>query len=222
MSADYIPPEDLAYDEWLENFTLGCVSGPAQSLVPLADRNALSAAQAQYHTAFNDLQDKKNAYEAAVETKNALRQSSEALARRIAGDLQRNPGMTDALRRELDLTVPKDGRTPTPPISTHPIMQKIDTSTRLILRLFYADSATPERSQKPAGAQFCEIREKIGAPAPASPESMVTLALEGRAPYRADFTSEQAGQPVWFALRWVDRLGRPGPWSPLFSSAVPV
>jgi hypothetical protein len=107
-------------------------------------------------------------------------------------------------------------------VETHPVLPCIDTSSRLTLRLFYADSATPDRAEKPPGAQYCEIREQIGGVAPVDPESMTTLAMEGRAPYRANFEPADAGKPVWFALRWIDHFGCSGPWSPIFASAVPV
>lgn len=100
-------------------------------------------------------------------------------------------------------------------------MQRIDTSTRGILRLFYADQTTPNSRAKPPGVQGCEIREQIGGTPPTNPNTMAYLATETRMPYRADFEPEDIGKTVYFALRWVNTRGEPGPWSQVYPAIVP-
>jgi len=100
-------------------------------------------------------------------------------------------------------------------------MLRIDTSTRAILRLFFADSMTPDSRAKPEGVQSCEIREQIAGTEPVDPDSMPFLANETRTPYRADYEGTDVGKTVYFALRWVNTRGKPGPWSQIYSAIVP-
>ena len=50
---------------------------------------------------------------------------------------------------------------------------------------------------------------------------MAFLAMETRAPYRADFEAPDAGKTVYFAFRWVNTTGKPGPWSQIYSAVCP-
>ena len=113
------------------------------------------------------------------------------------------------------------GRTPVAVPTTTPTLQKADVSTRAIVRLFIADSTTPDRRAKPAGVQGAEIREQIGGTAPVNPETMAFLAVETRPPYRADFEATDIGKTVYFALRWQNTRGETGPWSQIFSAVIP-
>ena len=69
--------------------------------------------------------------------------------------------------------------------------------------------------------QSCEIREQIGGTAPTNPETMAFLAIETHAPYRADFDALDAGKNVWFAFRWWNTKGQPGPWSQIYIAMSP-
>ena len=85
----------------------------------------------------------------------------------------------------------------------------------------FADSLTPEHSAKPAGAKFCEIHEQLAGPAPANPDTMPQLAMESRSPHRNDFDPGDEGKTAFYALRWLNTTGDPGPWSPVYSAVVP-
>lgn len=135
--------------------------------------------------------------------------------------VQANPNVTDAQKELLGITVRKTTRTPAPIPSTTPSMQRIDTSTRGILRLFIVDASTPESRAKPPGVQGCEIREQIGGTEPVDPNTMPLLVIETRPRYRADFAPTEVGKTVYFALRWINTRGEHGPWSEVYSAVVP-
>jgi hypothetical protein len=39
--------------------------------------------------------------------------------------------------------------------------------------------------------------------------------------YRADFEQTDIGKTVYFAMRWLNTRGKPGPWSQIYSATVP-
>jgi hypothetical protein len=101
-------------------------------------------------------------------------------------------------------------------------MLTIDTSTRAVLGLLFADSSTPDSRAKPFGVASCEIRQQVGGTAPTDPDTMPFLASETRTPYRANYEGAEVGQTVYFALRWVNTRGKMGPWSQVYSAIVPT
>lgn len=101
------------------------------------------------------------------------------------------------------------------------MLQEVDQSSRAILRLYIADSDTPESRSKPANARCVEIREQIGGTAPATPDEMDFLAQESRMPYRADYDAADVGKKVWLAFRWMGKNNQPGPWSAIYEQVIP-
>ena len=101
------------------------------------------------------------------------------------------------------------------------MLQKADVGTRGIVRLFIADSTTPESLAKPSNARAVEIWEQVGGTAPTDPETMHYLGAESRQPYRADFEVTDIGKPVWFAFRWMGKNNEPGPWSAFYQQIIP-
>lgn len=61
-----------------------------------------------------------------------------------------------------------------------------------------------------------EIRESIvalGGAAPVDANAMPFLANETKMPHRNDFTAADLGHMFYYATRWVNTKGDPGPWS---------
>ena len=70
------------------------------------------------------------------------------------------------------------------------------------------------------GAGGCKIWEKIGSPAPADMSQLTYLGTSTRAPFLAQFTGAQAGQTVYYWLRWVNTRNEKGPWSEPVSATI--
>lgn len=103
----YIPPNDGAFLAWLNNF-LERLDAYAESFglddsawQPLAEaRDALQARLTEFQSA-------AQAYRAASQARRTARRAAEQLARALAQHLQHHPAMTNALRAELGLTIPR-------------------------------------------------------------------------------------------------------------------
>ena len=90
-----------------------------------------------------------------------------------------------------------------------------------VLHPVFSDSATPATHSKPANVAFCEINYKIDAPAPATPAECPERANITRSHEAIVFTPAQRGKTVYGFARWVNRNGKVGPWSGLFTAIIP-
>ncbi len=221
MSQDFIPPNDDLFADFAVAFVAWVNStGPTRGLSPaqIAALNATSTAWVYSFIGFNNA---KAAFRSATQDKDTKRTDFEKLIREAAGVIQKNPLMTDADRAAAHVTIPKGTHTPSTTPDTTPTLAKVDTSTRTILRLFVANSPTPDTLAKPANARCVEIREQIGGTEPVDPETMAFLAMESRMPYRADYQVTDIGKTVFLAFRWIGKNNQPGPWSGIFHATIP-
>jgi hypothetical protein len=220
--ADYIPPNDEDFNTYIVNKFLPYLTANATPLgVTAAKVTALTAAKVAWGYAWTAHLNAQNAAQGATITKDSTREDAEELIREIANAVQANPDVTDTQKELLGITVRKTARNPAAVPTTVPIIQKIDTSSRGILRLHFVDFATPDSKAKPAGVRGCEIRAQIGGTAPVNPDNMAFLATESRTPYRADFEPEDIGKTAYFACRWVNTRNQTGPWSQIYSAVIP-
>lgn len=221
MPDDFIPAPDDTFDTWQAKFATWCQLNGATHGLSSDQLTALAALQVAWGYSWTGFQNMETAFHSATQDKTLKRDPYEALCRACAVVINGNATTTNTDRSDAGLTVRADGRTPAPVPDTAPTMQKIDTSSRLILRLFFADSATPDKRAKPAGVHGCDIRQQIGGTAPTDPAAMHQVAMETRSPYRADYDVADIGKTVYFALRWLNTRGEPGPWSEFFTAVVP-
>lgn len=220
--ADYVPAPDDEFDTFVRDKFAPYVATNhvALGLTP-AENTALQTPTTSWGYAWVAFTNADAAFQAATLDKDNKRKIIEAAVRNLAQKLQANPALTDVQKAGLGITVRKTTRTAVGVPTSVPVLTRADTSTRCILRLFYADAATPDSKAKPDGVQSCEIREQIGGAAPTDPNAMAFLAIETRAPYRADFEAGDAGKTVYFAFRWLNTKGQPGPWSQVFNAVIP-
>jgi hypothetical protein len=218
---DYIPSPDDGFDQWAQALVTYLTTDATAPSLTAAQKTTLTNAVTPWTAAYAAHLKAQQAAVTAAQAKDAARSTFEGILRQFIGDIQRAPATTDTQRTAMQVTVPKQGRTPVGEIESHPVMQRIDTSTRLRHRLFFIDSDTPDSTAKPAGAKFCEIREQLGGTAPTNPDTMPQLAMESRSPHRNDFQPGDEGRFAYYAMRWLNTTGDPGPWSPLYSAVVP-
>jgi len=67
---------------------------------------------------------------------------------------------------------------------------------------------------------YCEIWAKVGAPAPTDASQLTYLGNASKSPQMEEYTGAQAGQMVWYWLRWVNTRGDKGPWSEPASATI--
>jgi hypothetical protein len=217
---DYVPSGDDDFDLWARNFVAYITTDPTAPVTTAAQKAALTAAMAVWTPAFSTHNTAQAAAEVASRAKAMARVSTEKVLRGTVGEVQADTATTDVQRTAMKVTVPK-ARGPIGPVETYPMAQSVDTGTRLRHRIYFVDNETPEKLAKPAGAQYCEIRMQLAGTGPTDPDTMAPLALESRTPHRNDFDEGDEGKMVYYAMRWVNPTGEPGPWGPIFNVTVP-
>ena len=129
--------------------------------------------------------------------------------------IQKRPETTDAQREGLGITVPDRQPTPLDPgriLAEPPPIVLVDTSQRLQATIHFGPNPSDERNNpKPEIVHAVELWHCLG-PAPADVSGYVFLALDTHSPYVHIFGGLVA-VTITYRLRWVDRLGRPGPFS---------
>ena len=220
--SDFIPSND---DDFNAFFTiLGTYAGGNYGVLGLtADQGAaLHAALVDWQTAFTAWEHEQSVYKSAFEAKDAARAAGIVLIRQTNAIAQALPGIADATLASAGLPIHKTTRTPAPDIETHPVLYRVDNE-HLLQRLWFSDSATPGSKAKPPGAAACEIRQLLVAPggaAPTDPDAMPFLAIDTKSPHRTDFTAPDVGKMAYYAQRWTNTRGVPGPWSVVSSYPV--
>ena len=212
---DFIPTADNAFDRM---FTLlagyiGTGGGAALGL-PDALVSAFAANADTFATALRAAEAAATAAQAATAEKDAARALCVSLARQANAFAQANPAVTAVQRESAGLPVRKPRRTAVRVPDTHPVLVRVDQSY-LVHLLWFADQHRPGSYAKPAGVTFCEVRVAVVAPGGAVPADPAALPLAGHAssaPFHQSFHAADVGGTAYYALRWINSTGQPGPW----------
>lgn len=220
--ADFIPSGDDQFDGFLSALNTYAQSHEAAIGLTTAQNAALAAAYEDWQTNWTAWQQEQNTYNSLLAAKNEARAAATTVVRQINAAVQANPAVEDAAREAAGLPVHKTTRSRTPDLETHPVLYRVDNE-HLLQRLWFSDQDTPGSKAKPRGAAMCEIRQQVvaqGGAAPTDPDAMGLLALDTKAPHRTDFEAGDVGKTAYYAQRWVNTTGQPGPWGPITSYLV--
>jgi hypothetical protein len=210
MSKDYIPKMDAQFDEWFRNFSTN-ISAIATPLgVTPALITAVTTAYADWQLAYTAHQTAHNTAQAAAETKDESRASAKEAVRPVVGMLQKNPGLTDAQRETLAITVPDREPTPTSPeyvVNLAPPILLLDWSKRgQVVIHFGVNPSNEKRNAKPAEIAGAKIWYRIES----GPWTFV--ADDTNSPYTHNLAITEPTN-VEYRAQWFDKKGRTGPFS---------
>jgi hypothetical protein len=219
MANDNIPPGELDFHNWVGPFA-DYVSKNATAMGLSADDVApLTATVAIWSTAFPAHTNAHTAATSAAKTKDQARAAVESVARPLIQQLQASPKVTDTQRKAMKINVRSNSRTRVSVPTTTPV-PSVDTSQRLRHVIYYQDSGSGTK-KKPAGVAYCEIWAKVGGPAPTDAIQLTYLGNATKSPQMEDYSAAQAGQTVYYWLRWVNTRGEFGPWGVQVSATIP-
>ncbi|MCS7311200.1 MAG: hypothetical protein NZ741_13370, partial [Armatimonadetes bacterium] len=107
MARDYIPLNQKAIVAWMNNFLTVLNANLGTFGLVAADLTPLTNARNDFQTKLSAFQSAETAYRSASEAKKTSRTNAEALFRQMAQRINRHPNMTNALRQQLGLNVPR-------------------------------------------------------------------------------------------------------------------
>lgn len=153
----------------------------------------------------------------AISAKNDAKKALKAEARKLARTVQAAPGITNAQRGELGLTVPDSHLTPVTRPSDPPILAVLPSIGRTV-RIRLHDKSSPDRLGRPLGAAGAVIMSYTGQTEEDSvPANMANWTFRGIATRRyfdVNFDADvPAGALVWIAAMWFNARGQLSPLS---------
>lgn len=107
MANRYIPINDADFLAWMNNFLTALNANLATFGLVAADLTPLTNGRNDFQTKLGTFQNAQIALRTASEAKKDSRANAERLFRQMAQRINRHPNMTDALRAQLGLTVPR-------------------------------------------------------------------------------------------------------------------
>ena len=217
---NYIPRSISEFNDWQEQAVIKIQDKAEQWKIPETRMEEIVKKNVKWNNMYSRYSDRSQRSPALIREKDEEMQSYQQLLRSFFSEfIVNNSSISDADRALLGLA-PRDRTiSPTPIPSTQPVVQ-IDFSIRLQHRIAFTDSASPTSRAKPAGMHGCQIWIKLGGAAPESVKDLQFIATATRTPHTLSFNLEDAGQTVYYWLRWVNRRGQTGPWSRPVSAMV--
>lgn len=216
---DFIPEADADYYNYSKLYNAYVKVNFAALGLTLDDTTKLDGAFVRFESDYNAKLAADAAAVAAGQTKNSSKSTLTDLIREDTKKIQANPGVTNAQKAELGVTVPKETKTAAPVPTTRP-MADVDNKQRLQHTIHFFNEGSEKSKAKPAGVRGCEIWCKIGGDPPLDYNETKYLATDTKTPYIAHFEGADGGKTVHYLLRWVNTRNEPGPWSETISVTI--
>ncbi|GHU24388.1 hypothetical protein FACS1894164_10880 [Spirochaetia bacterium] len=216
---DYIPKSDKSFLDWVNGFT-DYLSIKASSWNINADAvTKVQTLLTDYRTAYTKTLD-ANRGKVDIYTKNKTRLALESTMRAFVQEyITYSSTVTDDDRIKLGTPIHNKIRTPVPPPSTIPEFE-VDTSILQHLRIYFRDQGTKKRG-KPYGVAGAEIRWDIRETPTLNQEELTHSEFSTSSPYTLEFSGNDRGKMVYFALRWQNGKGQKGAWSEILNAVIP-
>jgi len=198
-----------------------CTMNAAAWGIPIDKLNTIKALSIDYELKYNVANNRSTQSPAAT----AAREVSwipvkEALSDLFNHYLLNNDSISTEDKEALHIHFTKGGGgSPASAPNTTPIIS-LTAEEISVLHVVYADSASPASHSKPSSVAFCEVVCKINE-LPASPAECPDRYNISRSHESIIFTPEQRGKTLYGFARWVNKNGKQGPWSGLFSAIIP-
>ena len=214
---DYIPAGNIEFEVWLNNFSQQLnVHGATVGATP-AEITEFMSAYSRLHPENNFVVINKHAYEAAVAVRDADRHETiEPRLREFVQRIQNAPGMTDAIRLALGITVRDDKPTPQGEgdlkTAGRPLLTvDIGVPKRAILS-FGPNPLNARQNALPEGMRGVRIWYWLGTGEPPEESDWQFLNDDNRSPY-THVTMNSEPLTVTYRVAYVDRHNRVGAFS---------
>lgn len=216
---NFIPRSDAEFDVWQENIMTQMKADKDKFAMSNDSDAELSSLQAEWNARNVEHLDKQSKAAAARVAKDEKREEFEAALRRQVKATQSAPGVTDADRALLRITIRDTQPTAPAAPATRPVVQ-VDTSQRLRHKLAVTDELTPTSRSKPKGSSYYEVWVKVGDPAPTDASQLRFVDTSTTSAFVVDYEGTDAGKTAHYMVRWVNSRKEKGPWSQTVSATI--
>jgi hypothetical protein len=120
----------------------------------------------------------------------------------------------------LVMGLPTREKPPAPPVpKTAPVSYVAHTGPKSVVIRFRNGGG--RRLAKPRGAHGAEMIWAVLDAPPQGWDYLTNTSFSTRVPFRLTFEDGQRGKKLYFAMRWINLRGKPGPWESIQSTYIP-
>jgi len=226
--APYIPPTSSGLDGFAANFSTLISAAPATYGLTAGDATAIATATALYHAAYllggtlaggHTPVTPGSRTPVTVADMRSQQGALVPLLRTYASQIRLDPGVTNAAKLALGLTLPNTTPSPVPAPTSYPLLSLIQ-ATPLTHQFSYKDSLSPVGKAKAPGAIQVQLVGVAQATVPPGPDALGPLPAQTKSPFQVVWPSPAKGMTASYFARWLTRSGLVGPWSPVLSAIV--
>jgi hypothetical protein len=218
---DFIPGADAQFNTF-QSVVVNSVEKNAELwLIPADVVTDVAALRAKWESAYSVVENPATKTSVAVQAKNSARNEYEKQLRMLLKSyITYNPKVSDEDKMAMGLPLHKTTRTPVPVPDTVPDVTEIDRNMIRCITLYFRDSGSDHRA-KPAGVQGAVVKWILSDTPPSGIDVFTHSALDTKSPITLEFTEQERGKVVYFALAWQNTKGEMGHFGEIQSSIVP-
>lgn len=209
MSQSYLPLTDEGVREWTANFASKIVGNPAGLGLTPEQVSAYQSIQTDYAIALVTARDPATRGGARILEKNNLKTLLVAESRKLAMAVTNHPGVNNAQRYDMGLTLKGEDPTPVPPPSVSPVLEVLSVSGWSVKLRAHRESSM---RGKPAGVQGMTVFSYVGEVPPTKIEDWK---FEGNTTQTSKVvtfpTTLPPGTQLWFTAFWFNSKAQSGP-----------
>jgi hypothetical protein len=216
---DFLPRRDADLLAWFKNFSSVLNNFYDAWSVPQAIAKALSARVSAYETAYGKACGEDGTKALRAE-KNGIRDEMKTFVRRLKNkyiNYNDEIGNPERVRLRLKLVNAHRARIPAPTV--RPQLEVRPTANRQ--HRASAVSGENGRKGKPAGVYIVRYAWSIADSAPSNPDHMSRSAYRTRTVKVFDYKESDRGKKIFYAARYENAKGEPGPWSNIVYAIIP-
>jgi len=224
MPHDYIPDPDAEFEEWFARFLEYCVAHKVELGLSDGDLLEIQTSKITWSLAYSNYQVAHNAAAASTETKEEKRDAGEATIRKFVKIIQARPGVSDASRENLGITVRDTTLTPQSEdvVRTTPAPRlELDWSKRGQVIVHFGPNPGNERENGlPQGIKGAKLWFCYGVPTDAN-AVWTWLADDTHSPYLHAVPSGTT-LTITYRAQYFDRRMRLGPFGDPVTATITV
>ena len=208
VRTSYMPNKQNEAVDWSANFAEKVGKSPADYGLTAAQGSAFLAVDATLQAAWAATRDPGTKNKVSVANKDAALLAMKAMARNLVSVVQGTPGVTDAMKLDLGVTVRSTTATRIDPPKTRPFIKglRIDGRTAIV-ELGQADGVRG----KPAKVAGATIFTHLGPVAPASRGEWMFAMSATRTTVELPCPASATGDTLWVTAFWTNAKGQAGP-----------
>lgn len=220
-TTSYIPTRIADFNTWVVNFQTYVDANYVALGLSTLDLATIDDAVNQFTAAYALSSVNDTRTPATIADTTTKRNYCRDVLQQYSQIINNSAATSDAQRAALQITIRATGKTPIPTPLSYPVITIVN-ATPLVHTMRVQDSQVvlTKVKAKPFGASAMELRQHVGATAPASPDDADFIGLFSRWPFQINQDPAHVGQTAYYYGRWITARGLTGPWSAVATMTV--